>query len=82
VIIKNKIKSRYNNYQLSIGKLGDFFIHVDMAKRLYELDESCTTVFVMKNESFLSEVSGQLGCIKVKKNFCNRIAKVILQLFV
>ena len=58
-------KRKHNNWQVGAGRLGDFMVHVDMARRLYETDGSLTKVMLMGNTEYLSGISKELSYVKV-----------------
>lgn len=58
-------KRKYNNWQVGAGRLGDFMVHVDMARRLYKEDGSITKIMLMGNIKYLSGISKELSYVKV-----------------
>lgn len=58
-------KRKHNNWQVGAGRLGDFMVHVDIAKRLYDIDGSVTKVILMGNIDYLSGISKEISYVKV-----------------
>jgi hypothetical protein len=61
------IKSKYNNYTFARGKLGDFLMNVDLAKRLFEVDGSMTKVITFRNYEYFKQIESGCEYIKVYK---------------
>ena len=59
------MKSKHNNYIITVGKLGDILMLVYLAKLLNQIDGSITKIIVMKNSTFLKDLESDHSYVKI-----------------